>query len=93
VRLVTQRTHTFIGNCDDWRRFMIAAPIQVFPWVFMVISDIFPFGLRVPVHTFVSVAARAESSPYVQALDPIAAVVGHTNGVATTKADGEALDA
>ena len=59
----------------------------------MVISDIFPFGLRVPVHTFVSVAARAESSPYIQALDPIAAVVGHTNGVATTKADGEALDA
>jgi len=47
VRLVTQRTHTFIGNYDDWRRFMIAVPIQVFPCVFMVVSDIFPFGLMV----------------------------------------------
>jgi hypothetical protein len=58
----------------------------------MVVSDVFPFGLGVSGHNFVYVAARAESSPYVQALDPIAVIVGHTNGVATTKAHGETLD-
>jgi hypothetical protein len=65
VRLITQRTHTFSGNYDDGRGFMIIG--DSIPCVFMVVSDVFPFGLMViPVIdsiTFVPIAARAESSP------------------------------
>jgi hypothetical protein len=65
------------------------------PCVLMVVSDVFPCGLMVipVIDSIIPIAARAESSPYIQALDPITAVVSQTNGVATTKADGEAHDA